>query len=188
MLKQLFKDLRAATSRQPRSGWRRLPLTLIAGAGAAVAAGMGVMYFLDPRQGRGRRKETLHRVGGTARRTVRRGRQLSRRVGAEVYGLRQKILHIGPDANPPEDDATLKHKVESILFRDPDVPKGDININAEHGVIVLRGTAKTPEQLKDIERRVREIDGVGGVENQLHLPNMPDRHWEEAVLSQRGGG
>ena len=101
--------------------------------------------------------------------------------------MQQKIRHLGPDANPPEDDATLKHKVESILFRDPDVPKGDININAEYGVIVLRGTARTPDEVNDIEQQVRAIDGVRDVDNRLHLPSMPDRQWEEAVLSQRRG-
>lgn len=187
MLNDAVTRLKVALGREP-SGWRRLPLRLLAGVGAVLTAGMALMFFLDPRQGRGRRSQTVDRLSGVARRAARRSEQLGRAVAAQTYGVGQKIRHMGPDASPPEDDATLKQKVESILFRDPDVPKGDININAENGVIVLRGTARTPEQVNEIEKRVRAIDGVKNVESQLHLPNVPDRQWEEAVLSQRGSG
>ena len=188
MAKRTSDDLNEAVHDQPQSGRGGLRVRLFAAAGAAAAAGAGLMYFLDPIQGRGRRSQTIDRLGGIFRRTARRGEQLGRRAAAEAYGVQQKIRHMGPDEDPPADDATLKQKVESILFRDPDLPKGDINVNAEHGVIVLRGTGRTPDQVNEIERRVRAIDGVRDVENQLHLPNMPDRQWEEAVLSQRGGG
>jgi hypothetical protein len=152
---------------------------------AALAAGLVMMYFFDPRQGRGRRTQTVDRAGGAVRRAVRRARQGGRRLAADVYGVQQRVRHLGPDANPPEDDATLRDKVESILFRDPDIPKGDINIHAEDGIIVLKGTAPTPEAIKEIEKRVRSIDGVRDVRSTLHLPNMPDPQWEESVVRDR---
>ncbi len=58
-----------------------------------------------------------------------------------------------------------------MLFRDPDVPKGSLNINAEHGVVVIRGEVRTPEQIRDIEQRVERIDGVQEVRSMLHLVN-----------------
>jgi hypothetical protein len=70
-------------------------------------------------------------------------------------------------------DVTLAHKVETILFRDRDVPKGQININAEEGVVFLRGEVDRPELVGELEARVRAVKGVRAVENLLHLPGRP---------------
>ncbi len=46
---------------------------------------------------------------------------------------------------PPDyDDATLAQKVMTELFRDPHVPKGAINVNAENGVVLLRARSRSP--------------------------------------------
>lgn len=71
------------------------------------------------------------------------------------------------------DDVSLARKVESIIFRDDDVPKGDIDVNAADGVVWLRGEAKTPEMIKELERMTAEIPEVKQVENLLHLPKTP---------------
>jgi osmotically-inducible protein OsmY len=61
-------------------------------------------------------------------------------------------------------------KVESIVFRKDDVPKGQININAENGVVFLRGQVERPELVETLEKRVRGVNGVKDVENLLHVP------------------
>ena len=71
------------------------------------------------------------------------------------------------------DDATLVDKVESIVFRKHDLPKGQININAENGVVFLRGQVDRPELVEALEARVRKVQGVKGVENLLHTPEAP---------------
>ena len=71
------------------------------------------------------------------------------------------------------DDNTLTAKVMSELFSDPDLPKGSIDVNSEYGVVVLRGEVRTPELIKEIEKRVRRIAGVRDVRNLLHLPKTP---------------
>jgi osmotically-inducible protein OsmY len=71
------------------------------------------------------------------------------------------------------DDATLVDKVESIVFRDHDVPKGQININAENGVVFLRGQVERPELVETLEKRVRKVGGVKDVENLLHTAEYP---------------
>jgi osmotically-inducible protein OsmY len=91
-------------------------------------------------------------------------------MGGDIADKRQAMRH-SHDAHEPLDDATLAHKVESVLFRDPHVPKGRININAEHGVVVLRGEVEQPNELRDIERTVKDIDGVQGVRSLLHVAN-----------------
>jgi hypothetical protein len=151
----------------------------------ALAAGLVALFFLDPRQGRGRRAQTVDRLAGSVHRLARRTRQSGRWIASEAYGAQQKVRHIGAESHAPENDATLAHKVESELFRDSEVPKGHININAEEGVVVLRGTANTPEQIDDIERRVRSIGGVVDVRNLLHLPNTPSPEWSESTARER---
>ena len=73
----------------------------------------------------------------------------------------------------PLDDVSITRKVETELFRDPDVPKGKINVNTADGVVWLRGEASTPEMINDLERRASEIPEVVRVENLLHLPKTP---------------
>ena len=71
------------------------------------------------------------------------------------------------------DDATLVDKVESAIFRDPAVPKGRININAERGRVVLRGEVDQSEQISALDAAARQVPGVKDVENLLHLPGTP---------------
>lgn len=73
----------------------------------------------------------------------------------------------------PLDDVSITRKVETELFRDPDVPKGQIDVNTAGGVVWLRGEAETPKMINDLERRARDIPEVQGVENLLHLPKTP---------------
>lgn len=71
------------------------------------------------------------------------------------------------------DDVGLARKVESIIFRDDNVPKGKIDVNAADGVVWLRGEAKTPEMINELEAVVAAIPEVKQVENLLHLPKTP---------------
>jgi hypothetical protein len=141
----------------------------------AGAAGAALSYFLDPDQGRRRRNMARDRVAATFRRGFRRLARAGRAAAAEAYGLTQKATHLTPEDPFPPNDATLAHKVESEVFRDPDIPKGQININAEGGVIVLRGELERPEQINAVEAAVRRVPGVRDVENLLHLPGTPAR-------------
>jgi osmotically-inducible protein OsmY len=53
------------------------------------------------------------------------------------------------------------------------VPKGQINVNAENGVIVLRGEVEEPDLIRDLEQKTRKVQGVQEVENLLHTPGTP---------------
>lgn len=48
----------------------------------------------------------------------------------------------------------LAHKVESVVFRDPKFPKGQISINAEEGEVFLRGQVDRRELIHDLEEAV----------------------------------
>jgi hypothetical protein len=78
-----------------------------------------------------------------------------------------------PRKPKPLDDATITHKVETVLFRDDSVEKGKIDVNTADAVVWLRGEAKSPEQIKELEARALAIPEVKQVENLLHLPKTP---------------
>ena len=136
----------------------------------AASAGAAVAFFADPVSGRRRRHMARDRLASRARRTGTRSRRTVRFTRAQLYGYLQRGLHSVPRPTPELDDATLAHKVESILFRDASVPKGRINVNAENGVVYLRGQLERADLIRSIEARVRQIAGVRGVVSLLHVP------------------
>jgi hypothetical protein len=103
--------------------------------------------------------------------TPRRSRQPAATRPKEPAATRPKE----PAAARPKDldDVAIARKVETIIFRDDDVPKGHIDVNCVNGVVWLRGEAKTPEMIKELERQTAAIPEVNGVENMLHLPKTP---------------
>jgi hypothetical protein len=141
-------------------------------AGAAVGAALA--YVLDPEQGHRRRRLLAERAAASARRSSRRGVRVIRVAVARVQGHARGVVHrLRPPAKPSPDDVTLAHKVESVVFRDPKFPKGQISINAEEGEVFLRGQVDRPELIRELEEAVRNVPGVQGVENLLHLPGTP---------------
>jgi BON domain len=83
------------------------------------------------------------------------------------------------------DDVGLARKVESVIFREETVPKGKIDVNAADGVVWLRGEAKTPEMIKELESQAAAIPEVKRVENLLHLPKTPAPTRTDTPPSQR---
>ena len=140
-----------------------MPLFALAGAiGAALA------YFFDPDNGRRRRKLAVDKAGKFARRAG----QQAQDTKAQAQGLKEKATHRSEQEKPQPDDVTLARKVESEIFRAADVPKGQINVNVEDGVVYLRGELEQPDLIKDLESQARKVHGVLGVENLLHVPGQ----------------
>jgi BON domain len=145
---------------------------LLAGALAAIAAGAALEFFLDPRNGRRRRTFLRDRTRGALRRRTRQLERHAHYEAGKVIGLAHAITH--SDQGPTRlDDVGLAHKVETELFRDRTIPKGQISINADRGIIVLRGQLQDQQQIARIERATRKIAGVREVENLLHPPGVP---------------
>jgi BON domain len=141
-------------------------------AASALAAGVALEFFLDPRNGRRRRRLVRDRVRATLRRRARRVERQTRYEAGKVAGITHRITH--PKHEPAElDDISLAHKVESELFRDRSIPKGRISINADRGIVVLRGQLDDARDIERVERQVRQMAGVRDVDNLLHLPGAP---------------
>jgi osmotically-inducible protein OsmY len=126
-------------------------------------------YFFDRESGRRRRATTRDRTAGFVRSSSRHAARAGRGVAAEAYGVSQKAQHL--KEQPKDfDDATLADKIRSEVLRDPDLPKGQININVQDGVVQLRGEVQQPELIDELVDQTRKVQGVRDVENLLHLP------------------
>jgi len=147
----------------------QVPIYLSAAMGGAALA-----YFLDPQSGRRRRHQTRDQLLSLARQGTKRARKLVHHASADAAGTARRAAHALRKPEDVElDDATLVNKVESIVFRKHDVPKGQININAENGVVFLRGQVEDPGLVETLETRVRKVRGVKDVENLLHTSEPP---------------
>jgi osmotically-inducible protein OsmY len=108
-------------------------------------------------------------------------------VGRYAGQLKGAAENVAPGAGraPAEErlnDPALVQKVESEIFRDEHIrqAKGHLSINAEYGVIYVRGEVPSTEVMSDITMRARKVDGVKAVENLTHLPGEEPPHKDEA--------
>ena len=162
-------ELAASGDRGPGAG-RVIGTGLLGAAAGAVAS-----FLLDPARGKARRARFRDQGLALIRRLGRRTEQIGNRVRADVGGkLAAARAAQRPDAHPI-DDATLTDRVRSTVFRDASTPKGDLNVNVERGIVVIRGEVPNEKTRKRILAEVEAIEGVWSVHDLTHLPG------EEAV-------
>jgi osmotically-inducible protein OsmY len=143
-------------------------VTFLLGAAAGYAAG----YFLDPSSGRRRRHQTRDQAFSKARH----GKREATRQAAYAAGRAHGVVHkMTPShaSSEPADDVTLAHRVETEIFRAPDAPKGHVSVNAENGVVFLRGELDDPQWIARLGDDAARVTGVAAVRNLLHTPVTP---------------
>lgn len=154
-----------------RAAFRRgLVIGLIGGAVAT--------FVLDPRAGRRRRalaRDKVVRLGHRADELI--SETIPRRVdylSGVAAGARHRVMSTvrREPSEMPDDDQFVTDRVMSIVFRDPDIPKGNINVNTVDGVVYLRGTVDDPRMVQEIESRVRQVEGVRDVVNVINRPEV----------------
>jgi osmotically-inducible protein OsmY len=99
------------------------------------------------------------------------------RYGGQLKGAAQSATP-GAGREPAEErlnDPALARKVESEIFRGDELPKEKISVNAEYGVIYLRGEVPSQDVMEELTTRARGVDGVRAVENLTYLPGEPAR-------------
>jgi len=157
-LKRFWACDRRAISRG-RAAWLCIVSSFVTGS---------LVFFMDPERGRRRRNMARDRLFARMRRLGRGARSTWRGAAAETHGMSHRVLHLVPHPTDVVDDETLRQRVESQLFRDRHIPKGDLNINCEHGMVILRGELDSQVEIVQLEERVRRMAGVRGVQNLLH--------------------
>ena len=138
-----------------------------------AAAGAVASLLLDPDRGRGRRARLTDQGAAVVRRALRSGEHAVNRAQSTVQGRVAAIRAENTLSARPTDDATLTDRVRSIVFRDDGIPKGDLNVNVERGIVVLRGEIPSEEMRSRIVSEVEAVDGVWSVRDLLHLPGEP---------------
>ena len=131
---------------------------------AGAAAGAGGAYLLDPQNGTRRRhiaRDKLLRVG---RRGARQARRKASYAAGAAKGAAAEAAGAG-NGRADLNDPALAQKVESEIFRDPDAPKGQVNVNVVDGVVELRGAVDDASWAERLAEEAKEIEGVRGVEN-----------------------
>jgi hypothetical protein len=150
--------------------------------GCCLASTAMTMLF-DPRQGRRRRAMLRDQWMARLRRLGRALNAIWRGAAADAYGVSHRVVHLVPRETEVADDETLRQRVESQLFRDRHIPKGNLNITAEHGMIILRGQLDSPSEIARLEDRVGRIAGVRGVQNLLHPRGTPAPNKERSRIA-----
>jgi len=112
-------------------------------------------------------------LGARARRGWRTVNQISARTGTTAAAFPQRMVQLRTMRPRPADDLTLRDRVESEVFRNPDLPKGQINLDVESGVVTIRGQVENAYQIANVEKAVLKVPGVAGVENLLHVDGTP---------------
>ena len=97
----------------------------------------------------------------------------ARRAESHAVGVARRTLNARRRRPEELDDVTLAQKVQSELFRRAGIDKGQINVNAEDGVVFLRGTLEHHEEVERLGKAARAIAGVRAVENLVHAPGTP---------------
>ena len=139
---------------------------------AGGALGATIAFLADPQRGKARRTRLLDQGAATARHAGRAANRAVRAATSTAEGKLEALTRAGTRV-APTDDVTLRDRAATELFRDPDVPKGSINISAERGILVLRGEVPDATMRERLERQAAGIDGVWSVKNLLHLPGEP---------------
>jgi osmotically-inducible protein OsmY len=167
-------EIAATGDRGPGAG------SLIGTGLLAAAAGAIASFLLDPARGRARRNRLRDQGMATARRFGRRAEQAANRFRGDVGGRIAAARSTRKPDTRPLDDATLNDRIQSTVFRDPSIPKGDVNVNVERGIVVLRGEVPDQAARERLVAEVEDVDGVWSVHDLLHLPG------EEAVSVRVG--
>jgi osmotically-inducible protein OsmY len=136
-------------------------------AGAAVGA--AAAYFLDPQGGAARRNQTRDKALASVKSTASEAGSATKHAAQAAKGkVAEKAPSVGK--SEPANDVTLARRVETEIFRDADAPKGQVSVNAENGVVFLRGEVDDQEWIDRLGQAAEQVDGVQAVRNLLHRP------------------
>jgi BON domain len=140
--------------------------------GTGLGIGTGLMFLLDPDQGKRRRALLRDKCFWAARKTGEGAQVTARDLRNRTQGLVSEVQSRFSSA--PVDDSVLVDRVRAKLGRVVSHPRA-INVSSQNGRVVLSGpilTAEVPELLAC----VNSVSGVNEVINQLEAHEQSDNH------------
>lgn len=163
-------------------------------------AGLLVMYYLDPHQGRRRRALVRDKAVHLRHRVTRDLPKTVERRGRFFRGVAKGVGHHAADMVLPNgqslvDDDTLVSRVRSEVLRDHEIKAGEILVDAYEGEVTLRGQLEHAEDIRELVDRTKHVAGVRSVRSFLHLPGTPppnkaevyQREPQPAHITRNGG-
>jgi hypothetical protein len=135
-----------------------------------LSLGAGTMYFLDPQQGRRRRKLVLDQFHSATCSLNRFADTTYRDLSNRAYGTAAELrsAFTSHDAS----DGVLHARVRSKLGRYVSHPSA-VRVTAKNGCVTLSGPILASE-VQSLVQRVKTIPGVHHVENQLDVHQSAD--------------
>jgi BON domain-containing protein len=73
----------------------------------------------------------------------------------------------GETSTDTPNDATIQSHIESTLASDPNLAKLDVSTLVEGGKVTIVGSVRSVELKQRVEKAIRSVKGVTGVDNQL---------------------
>jgi len=150
-----------------------------------VAAGLGLMYFLDPAQGRRRRAlvkdqmvHAAHKTGDAVDST---SRDIANRAKGAVAELRGRLQ--GAEVSDDVLRERVRARVGAVIGHAP-----SIDVDVSEGRVTLSGPVLAHE-VDRLLRRVGAVRGVNGVESRLDVYAEPGNvpGLQGAARASRGG-
>lgn len=127
--------------------------------------GAAAVWFLDPDSGAQRRSLAQDKAGKYAREGASQAQATAQRAGGQVKGAATQASPVGGRSADDLNDAGLKAKVESEIFRAEDAPKDKVSVDVADGVVTLRGEVGAEDQVSKLEKDASGVDGVREVRN-----------------------
>ncbi len=129
-----------------------------------LAAGVALMFFLDPDNGKRRRAVVQDKSAHYARRAAHQRDVLARRALNHIRGA---IAAIRQQVMPEEtvEDAILLERVRAAMGHVVPDPRG-VDIRVRCGTVILKGPANT-EQIGELVACAQHVRGVREVDNRL---------------------
>lgn len=143
--------------------------SLVCGALVGAAAAL----LLDPRAGARRRALTRDKMAHYARVLGRVTLRRARMVPGPIRGRLHAIGRATPWREPVNgyDAEALKHRVESTLGRDFNLPLNTVNFDVVDSTVRIRGTVADEATAERILKKAASVEGVRGVQSLLHTPD-----------------
>jgi osmotically-inducible protein OsmY len=135
---------------------------------AGAAAGAAAAYFFDPDNGTRRLHVARDRALATGRDVVAKTERRASYAEGVAEGVVAKATPSPRDASELNDPA-LEAKVESEIFRSPEAPKGDVNVNVEDHVVYLRGHLDDPAWERQLVESASKVKGVREVRSLIKV-------------------